>query len=51
MKVHELPPHDMPFVRGGNGGISHKPLESVPVEDAELAVVGMLGLLVKTIGF
>ncbi|WP_422012165.1 2-oxo-4-hydroxy-4-carboxy-5-ureidoimidazoline decarboxylase [Roseateles sp.] len=38
MKVHELLPQAMLFVRGGNGGISHNPLESVSVDDAELAI-------------
>jgi N-carbamoyl-L-amino-acid hydrolase len=38
MKLHELLPQAMLFVRGGNGGISHNPLESVTVDDAELAV-------------
>ncbi|MCY4753464.1 2-oxo-4-hydroxy-4-carboxy-5-ureidoimidazoline decarboxylase [Pelomonas aquatica] len=38
MKLHELVPQAMLFVRGGNGGISHNPLESVTVDDAELAV-------------
>ena len=38
MKMHELLPQAMLFVRGGNGGISHNPLESVTVDDAELAV-------------
>jgi N-carbamoyl-L-amino-acid hydrolase len=38
MKLHELLPQAMLFVRGGNGGISHNPLESVTVDDAELAI-------------
>jgi len=38
MKIHELLPQAMLFVRGGNGGISHNPLESVTADDAELAV-------------
>lgn len=38
MKIHELLPQAMLFVRGGNGGISHNPLESVTGDDAELAV-------------
>ncbi|MFG6417085.1 2-oxo-4-hydroxy-4-carboxy-5-ureidoimidazoline decarboxylase [Roseateles sp. DC23W] len=38
MKMHELLPQAMLFVRGGNGGISHNPLESVTMDDAELAV-------------
>lgn len=38
MKLHELLPQAMLFVRGGNGGISHNPLESVTADDAQLAV-------------
>ena len=45
MKMHELLPQAMLFVRGGNGGISHNPLESVTVDDAELAVLAFQHLL------
>lgn len=45
MKLHELLPQAMLFVRGGNGGISHNPLESVTVDDAELAVVAFKQLV------
>lgn len=45
MKIHELLPQAMLFVRGGNGGISHNPLESVTVDDAELAIQAFQGLL------
>jgi len=45
MKMHELLPQAMLFVRGGNGGISHNPLESVTVDDAELAVQAFEQLL------
>ncbi|RZL38209.1 MAG: M20/M25/M40 family metallo-hydrolase, partial [Rubrivivax sp.] len=45
MKIHELLPQAMLFVRGGNGGISHNPLESVTVDDAELAVEAFERLL------
>jgi N-carbamoyl-L-amino-acid hydrolase len=38
MKLHELLPQAMLFVRGGNGGISHNPLEVVSNHDADLAV-------------
>lgn len=38
MKLHELLPQAMLFVRGGNGGISHNPLESVTVDDADLSI-------------
>lgn len=45
MKLHELLPQAMLFVRGGNGGISHNPLESVTVDDAELATAAFWMLL------
>jgi N-carbamoyl-L-amino-acid hydrolase len=35
----------MLFVRGGNAGISHNPLESVSNDDCELAVQALLHLL------
>nr|WP_243655856.1 2-oxo-4-hydroxy-4-carboxy-5-ureidoimidazoline decarboxylase [Roseateles saccharophilus] len=38
MKIHELLLQAMLFVRGGNGGISHNPLESVTTDDAQLAI-------------
>jgi N-carbamoyl-L-amino-acid hydrolase len=44
MKMHELLPQAMLFVRGGNGGISHNPLESVTVDDVELAVAAFRAL-------
>jgi len=37
MKLHELMPQAMLFVRGGNAGISHNPLESLTADDNELA--------------
>lgn len=45
MKLHELLPQAMLFVRGGNGGISHNPLEAVNDDDADLAVQAFLRLL------
>ena len=45
MKLHELLPQAMLFVRGGNAGISHNPLESVSNDDCELAVQALLNLL------
>lgn len=48
MKMHELLPQAMLFVRGGNGGISHNPLESVTADDAQLAVQAF-DALIKTI--
>jgi N-carbamoyl-L-amino-acid hydrolase len=47
MKLHELLPQAMLFVRGGNGGISHNPLESVTVDDAQLAVEAFRSLLLQ----
>ena len=38
MKLHEIMPQAMLFVRGGNRGISHNPLEIISAEDADLAV-------------
>jgi len=38
MKLHEVMPQAMLFVRGMNGGISHNPLESITNDDAELGV-------------
>ena len=38
MKMHELMPQAMLFVRGLNSGISHNPLEAVSNHDADLAV-------------
>jgi N-carbamoyl-L-amino-acid hydrolase len=45
MKLHELLPQAMLFVRGGNGGISHNPLESITSDDAELAVQAFKALV------
>jgi N-carbamoyl-L-amino-acid hydrolase len=45
MKMHALLPQAMLFVRGGNGGISHNPLESVTADDAELAVAAFQQLI------
>ena len=38
MKLHEIMPQAMLFVRGQNSGISHNPLESTTSDDIELAV-------------
>ncbi|MBL8346925.1 MAG: 2-oxo-4-hydroxy-4-carboxy-5-ureidoimidazoline decarboxylase [Rubrivivax sp.] len=38
MKLHEVMPQAMLFVRGQNSGISHNPLESTASDDIELAV-------------
>jgi len=45
MKLHRLLPQAMLFVRGGNAGISHNPLETVTGEDAQLAVEAFQHLL------
>ncbi|HJV59656.1 MAG TPA: 2-oxo-4-hydroxy-4-carboxy-5-ureidoimidazoline decarboxylase [Albitalea sp.] len=45
MKLHEVMPQAMLFVRGGNGGISHNPLETITSDDAQLAVEAFAALL------
>ncbi len=45
MKLHELMPQAMLFVRGGNSGISHNPLETVTADDAQLCVDAFSNLL------
>ena len=45
MKLHEVMPQAMLFVRGENGGISHNPLESSTSEDMDLAVRAFQHLL------
>ncbi|MFT3780313.1 MAG: 2-oxo-4-hydroxy-4-carboxy-5-ureidoimidazoline decarboxylase [Ottowia sp.] len=45
MKLHEVMPQAMLFVRGENAGISHNPLESTTSEDMELAVRAMQHLI------
>ena len=45
MKLHEVLPQAMLFVRGGHSGISHNPLESVTDDDAQLAVEAFQHLL------
>ena len=45
MKLHEVMPQAMLFVRGENAGISHNPLESTHADDMELAVRAMQHLL------
>jgi N-carbamoyl-L-amino-acid hydrolase len=46
MKLHEIMPQAMLFVRGENSGISHNPLESTTNDDMQLAV-DALGQLLK----
>ena len=45
MKLHEIMPQAMLFVRGQNGGISHNPLESTTSDDMQLAVEAFSQLL------
>jgi beta-ureidopropionase / N-carbamoyl-L-amino-acid hydrolase len=45
MKLHEIMPQAMLFVRGMNSGISHNPLESTTSDDIELAVMAFNHLL------
>jgi N-carbamoyl-L-amino-acid hydrolase len=45
MKLHELMPQAMLFVRGQNAGISHNPLESTTSDDMQLAVEAFMQLL------
>ncbi|MET0543594.1 MAG: 2-oxo-4-hydroxy-4-carboxy-5-ureidoimidazoline decarboxylase [Variovorax sp.] len=45
MKLHEVMPQAMLFVRGINSGISHNPLESSTNDDIQLAVEAMQHLL------
>ncbi len=39
MKIHQMLPQAMLFVRGENSGISHNPLESTTADDLQLAVL------------
>ena len=45
MKLHEVMPQAMLFVRGENSGISHNPLESSTSDDMQLAVDALSTLL------
>jgi beta-ureidopropionase / N-carbamoyl-L-amino-acid hydrolase len=45
MKLHEVMPQAMLFVRGQHAGISHNPLESITNDDADLAVRAFAGLV------
>jgi N-carbamoyl-L-amino-acid hydrolase len=45
MKLHEIMPQAMLFVRGLNAGISHNPLESITSDDADLCVRAFQNLL------
>ena len=45
MKIHEILPQAMLFVRGENAGISHNPLESTTSHDIDLCVAAFQSLL------
>ncbi|MBC7444503.1 MAG: hydantoinase/carbamoylase family amidase, partial [Polaromonas sp.] len=45
MKLHEIMPQAMLFMRGQNAGISHNPLESITSDDADLCVRAFQHLL------
>jgi N-carbamoyl-L-amino-acid hydrolase len=45
MKLHERLPQAMLFVRGGNAGISHNPLETITHHDAQRCVDAFMHLL------
>ncbi|HEY4079446.1 MAG TPA: 2-oxo-4-hydroxy-4-carboxy-5-ureidoimidazoline decarboxylase [Burkholderiaceae bacterium] len=45
MKLHEIMPQAMLFLRGLNAGISHNPLEAITNDDAELCVRAFQNLL------
>jgi N-carbamoyl-L-amino-acid hydrolase len=47
MKLHEVMPQAMLFVRGENAGISHNPLESTTSDDMQLAVDAFTRLIVQ----
>jgi N-carbamoyl-L-amino-acid hydrolase len=45
MKLHEVMPQAMLFLRGANAGISHNPLESITSDDTQLCVQAFQSLL------
>jgi N-carbamoyl-L-amino-acid hydrolase len=47
MKMHELMPQAMLFVRGENSGISHNPLESTTSDDMQRAIDAFENLLTQ----
>ena len=47
MKLHEVMPQAMLFVRGENAGISHNPLESTTADDMQLAIDAFTHLLIQ----
>ena len=47
MKLHDIMPQAMLFVRGENAGISHNPLESTTSDDMALAIQAFNHLLAE----
>jgi len=47
MKLHEVMPQAMLFMRGGNDGISHNPLEAISAADTQLAVEAFVHFLAQ----
>jgi N-carbamoyl-L-amino-acid hydrolase len=45
MKLHEVMPQAMLFVRGQNSGISHNPLESTTNDDIQLSVLAFMHVI------
>ena len=45
MKLHQVMPQAMLFLRGGNSGISHNPLETISADDTELCVAAFTNLI------
>jgi beta-ureidopropionase / N-carbamoyl-L-amino-acid hydrolase len=45
MKLHEIMPQAMLFVRGENSGISHNPLESTTQDDMQIGIAAFMQLL------
>jgi beta-ureidopropionase / N-carbamoyl-L-amino-acid hydrolase len=45
MKLHQVMPQAMLFLRGGNSGISHNPLETITNDDTQLCVQAFQALL------
>ena len=45
MKLHDIMPQAMLFVRGLNDGISHNPLEAITLDDADLCARAFLNLV------
>lgn len=48
MKLHEVMPQAMLFVRGLNAGISHNPLESTTNDDIQLSIDALMQLIYLT---